>query len=109
RAAGVTAALCFGDREAALMLAAARRAGVRVPEDLALISYDNEFADIAETPLTAVSPPKYQLGRLAAQILLRRLAEGEAAPLHQVQLRPRLVVRASCGGRPGTGGARKSK
>ncbi|KKZ71172.1 GntR family transcriptional regulator [Streptomyces showdoensis] len=97
RAAGVTAALCFGDREAALVLAAARRAGLRVPEDLALISYDNEFADVAETPLTAVSPPKFQLGGLAAQILLRRLAEGDAAPLHQVQLRPRLVVRASCG------------
>ncbi|MFD2010922.1 GntR family transcriptional regulator [Streptomyces narbonensis] len=97
RAAGVTAALCFGDREAALMLGAVRRAGLRVPEDLAMISYDNEFADVAETPLTAVSPPKYQLGRLAAQILLRRLAEGDAAPLHQVQLRPRLVVRASCG------------
>ncbi|MER5963393.1 substrate-binding domain-containing protein [Streptomyces sp. NPDC002057] len=104
RAAGVTAALCFGDREAALMLGAARRAGVRVPGDLALISYDNEFADVAEIPLTAVSPHKYQLGRLAAQILLRRLAEGEAAPLHQVQLRPRLVVRASCGGGRGTEG-----
>ncbi|CUM36482.1 Transcriptional regulator, GntR family [Streptomyces venezuelae] len=62
-----------------------------------MISYDNEFADVAETPLTAVSPPKYQLGRMAARILLRRLAEGDAAPLHQVQLRPRLVVRASCG------------
>ncbi|MEU3072641.1 GntR family transcriptional regulator [Streptomyces laurentii] len=97
RAAGVTAALCFGDREAALVLAAARRAGLRVPEDLALISYDNEFADVAEIPLTAVSPPKFQLGRLAAQILLRRLTEGDASPLHQVQLRPRLVVRASCG------------
>ncbi|MEU6930916.1 substrate-binding domain-containing protein [Streptomyces sp. 2RAF24] len=97
REAGVTAALCFGDREATLVLGAARRAGLRVPEDLALISYDNEFADVAETPLTAVSPPKFQLGRLAAQILLRRLAEGDAAPLHQVQLRPRLVVRASCG------------
>ncbi|MEU2243742.1 substrate-binding domain-containing protein [Streptomyces sp. NPDC018338] len=110
RAAGVTAALCFGDREAALMLGAVRRAGLRVPEDLALISYDNEFADVAETPLTAVSPPKYQLGRLAAQILLRRLAEGDAAPLHQVQLRPRLVVRASCGGGRATrGDAQKSK
>ncbi|MER8041489.1 LacI family DNA-binding transcriptional regulator [Streptomyces sp. NPDC094032] len=97
RAAGVTAALCFGDREAALVLAAARRAGLRVPDDLALISYDNEFADLAETPLTAVSPPKFQLGRLAAQILLRRLAEGDAAPVQQVRLRPRLVVRASCG------------
>ena len=98
RAAGVTAALCFGDREASLVLGAARRAGLRVPEDLALISYDNEFADVAETPLTAVSPPKFQVGRLAAQILLRRLADGDASPLHQVQLRPRLVVRASCGG-----------
>ncbi|MFD8207928.1 GntR family transcriptional regulator [Streptomyces sp. NPDC059695] len=108
RAGAVTAALCFGDREAALMLGAARRAGLRVPGDLALISYDNEFADVAETPLTAVSPPKYQLGRLAAQILLRRLAEGDAAPLHQVQLRPRLVVRASCGART-DGGPQKSK
>ncbi|MFI8961657.1 substrate-binding domain-containing protein [Streptomyces sp. NPDC053493] len=97
RAARVTAALCFGDREAALVLAAARRAGLAVPDDLALVSYDNEFADVAETPLTAVSPPKFQLGRLAAQILLRRLAEGDASPLHQVQLRPRLVVRSSCG------------
>ncbi|WP_265863605.1 substrate-binding domain-containing protein [Streptomyces sp. SKN60] len=100
RAARVTAALCFGDREAALVLAAARRAGLRVPDDLALISYDNELADVAETPLTAVSPPKFQVGRLAAQILLRRLAEGDASPLHQVQLRPRLVVRASCGAAP---------
>ncbi|MER7951546.1 substrate-binding domain-containing protein [Streptomyces sp. NPDC096079] len=108
RDGGATAALCFGDREAALLLGAARRAGLRVPEDLALISYDNEFADVAETPLTAVSPPKYQLGRLAAQILLRRLAEGEASPLHQVQLRPRLVVRASCGGRT-EGDPQKSK
>ncbi|MET9375246.1 substrate-binding domain-containing protein [Streptomyces sp. NPDC002992] len=97
RTARVTAGLCFGDREAALVLAAARRAGLRVPEDLALISYDNEFADVAETPLTAVSPPKFQVGRLAAQILLRRLADGDASPLHQVRLRPRLVVRASCG------------
>ncbi|MFD7326381.1 GntR family transcriptional regulator [Streptomyces sp. NPDC059875] len=106
-AAGVTAGLCFGDREAALVLAAARRAGLRVPDDLALISYDNEFADVAETPLTAVSPPKFQVGRLAAQILLRRLADGDASPLHQVQLRPRLVVRASCGAARATT-ARKS-
>ncbi|MEU8527558.1 MULTISPECIES: GntR family transcriptional regulator [Streptomyces] len=97
RAAGATAALCFGDREATLVLAAARRAGLDVPRDLALVSYDNEFADVAETPLTAVSPPKFQVGRLAAQILLRRLADGDASPLHQVRLRPRLVVRASCG------------
>ncbi|MBA4863328.1 GntR family transcriptional regulator [Streptomyces sp. PSKA54] len=96
---GVTGVLCFGDREAAMVQSAARRAGLRVPQDLAMVSYDNEFADVAEIPLTAVSPPKFQVGRLAAQVLLRRLKEGEASPLHQVQLRPNLVVRASCGGR----------
>ncbi|MFF1568675.1 substrate-binding domain-containing protein [Streptomyces sp. NPDC058293] len=100
-AAGVSGALCFGDREAVLVQSAARRAGLRVPLDLALVSYDNEFADIAEIPLTAVSPPKFRMGRLAAQILLRRITDGAASPLHQVQLRPRLVVRASCGGRDG--------
>ncbi|MFF4761043.1 substrate-binding domain-containing protein [Streptomyces sp. NPDC001292] len=95
---GATAALCFGDREASLILGAARRAGLRVPEDLALVSYDNEFADVAEVPLTAVSPPKYRLGRLAAEILLQRMAHDGTGPVHQVQLRPELVVRASCGG-----------
>ncbi|GAA3479383.1 substrate-binding domain-containing protein [Streptomyces yanii] len=51
-------------------------------------------------PLTAVSPPKHRLGRLAAEILLQRLADDGTGPVHQVLLRPRLVVRASCGGKP---------
>ncbi|GAA1575421.1 substrate-binding domain-containing protein [Dactylosporangium maewongense] len=102
RADDVTAALCFGDREACLLLGAARRAGVRVPHDLAIIAYDNEFADAAEVPLTAVSPPKFRLGQLAAQVLLQRMEYGEAFPVHQLRLRPRLVVRASCGGRGGS-------
>ncbi|MFD5124077.1 LacI family DNA-binding transcriptional regulator [Streptomyces sp. NPDC058385] len=96
-----TAAVCFGDREATLLLGAARRAGLRVPDDLALVSYDNEIADVAEVPLTAVSPPKYRLGRLAAEILLQRLADDGTGPVHQVRLRPELVVRASCGGKSG--------
>ncbi|MEV6055106.1 substrate-binding domain-containing protein [Streptomyces sp. NPDC052107] len=95
---GVTAVLCFGDREASLLLGAARRAGVRVPDDLAIISYDNEFADVAEVPLTAVSPPKFRLGQLAAQALLQRMECGDALPVHQLHLRPRLIVRRSCGG-----------
>ncbi|MCL2730210.1 MAG: substrate-binding domain-containing protein [Actinomycetia bacterium] len=94
---GTTAALVFGDREAILLEAAARRHGTAVPQALALVSYDDETADIAEVPLTAVSPPKYRVGRMAAEVLLRRIAEGDACPLHQVLLRPRIVIRASCG------------
>ncbi|WP_223408092.1 GntR family transcriptional regulator [Occultella gossypii] len=99
--ARATAALVFGDREATLLEGAARRRGLRVPEDLALVSYDDETADIAEVPLTAVAPPKHRIGRMAAQILLQRLAEGEACPIHQIRIRPRIVVRESCGAKRG--------
>lgn len=98
---GVRAALVFGDREATLLERAANGRGIRVPADLALVSYDDETADLAEVPLTAVAPPKYRVGRMAAEVLLRRLNEGDACPLHQVKLRPRIVVRDSCGARLG--------
>ena len=97
---GITAALVFGDREATLVCRAAGQRGLRVPGDLALVSYDDETADLADVPLTAVAPPKFRVGRMAAEVLLRRLAEGDACPLHQVKLRPRIVIRASCGARP---------
>jgi GntR family transcriptional regulator, arabinose operon transcriptional repressor len=99
RGFSASAALVFGDREATLLEGAARRNGLSVPEDIALVSYDDETADLAEVPLTAVSPPKHRIGRMAADVLLRRLIEGDACPLHQVRLRPRLVIRDSCGAR----------
>lgn len=97
RSTGCTAALVFGDREAAMIESAAFAHGVKVPDDLALVSYDDETADIAQVPLTAVSSPKHRIGQMAAELLLRRLAEGQECPLHQVRLRPRLVIRDSCG------------
>ncbi|WP_159620372.1 substrate-binding domain-containing protein [Ruania rhizosphaerae] len=97
RSWGATAALVFGDREAMFVLRAARRHGLRVPEDLALVSYDDELADVADVPLTAVSPPKHRIGRMAAELLLQRLREGAECPQHQIRIRPRLVVRESCG------------
>ncbi|MGH8877251.1 MAG: LacI family DNA-binding transcriptional regulator [Stackebrandtia sp.] len=95
-AAEATAVVCFGDREAAALVAAARRAGLDVPGDLAVVAYDDEIADLAEVPLTAVSPPKAHLGRVAAELLLRRLAEPDLPP-HQIRLRPDIVIRDSCG------------
>lgn len=96
-AKGITAALVFGDREATILEAAALRAGLSIPEDLALVSYDDDSADAAPIPLTAVAPAKYRMGRLAAEVLLMRLRDGDEAPVHQVFLRPRIVIRESCG------------
>ncbi|MFD0574205.1 substrate-binding domain-containing protein [Kitasatospora gansuensis] len=96
RAEGVTAAVCFGDRQAVLLQSAARRAGLSVPGDLALIAYDDEIADLADIPLSAVAPPKRLLGRTAATFLLNRIEQPDLA-LRQVLLRPAIAVRDSCG------------
>lgn len=93
----VSAVFCLGDRDASALVLHARRLGLAVPGDLALVAYDDEVADLGEVPLTAVSPPKVEVGALAAELLLRRLGQGETTPIHQVQLQPRLVIRVSCG------------
>src|SRR5699024_12439330 len=85
------------DREAALIEAAASRRGLDVPGQLAVVSYDDELAEIAEVPLTAMSPAKFHLGAAAAEVMLRRLEDGRSSPVLQLKLRPRLVVRDSCG------------
>jgi DNA-binding LacI/PurR family transcriptional regulator len=93
---GITAVFCHGDRDAAALLAAARRIGLRVPDDLSLVAYDDDVAELVDPPLTAVAPPKAELGALAAGLLLR-LVDDPATPAHRIELQPRLTVRSSCG------------
>lgn len=97
RGSDITAVLVFGDREAQMLQTTLIPQGVRIPQDLAMVSYDDVHAEFALVPLTAIAPPKYQLGQLAADILLRRMRSGPLVPLEQIQLRPALVIRASCG------------
>lgn len=97
---GLDAVFCLGDREGTGFLNHIRRLGARVPEDVAIVAYDDEVAGLADVPLTAVSPPKSEIGRLAAETLLRRIELGPAAPINQISLQPRIAVRASCGAPP---------
>ncbi|QKW17719.1 DeoR/GlpR family transcriptional regulator [Kitasatospora sp. NA04385] len=90
------AALVHNDIDAITLLGLLRARNLRVPEDLAMITYDDEVAELSEIPLTAVAPPKQAVGSWALELVLRRLAD-PAAPLAEVLLRPELRVRASCG------------
>ncbi|MFJ9578741.1 substrate-binding domain-containing protein [Streptomyces sp. NPDC101191] len=94
-----SAALVHNDVDAIQMVQRLAELGVRVPEDLALIAYDDEVAALADTPLTAVAPPKRQVGRHATELLVERLTEGagEESARRHLSLLPRLRVRASCG------------
>ncbi|TDC75073.1 substrate-binding domain-containing protein, partial [Streptomyces hainanensis] len=98
RERGVRALLVHSDREAIGMVERARDLGLRVPEELAVVSYDDEVAAASDPPLTAVRPQKHRLGALAAELALARLADTGERPVHRVQLWPTLIVRESCGG-----------
>ncbi|WP_258534824.1 substrate-binding domain-containing protein [Streptomyces sp. PT12] len=98
-ASGTRAALVHSDHDAIELMRRMRARGLRAPDDLALVAYDDEIAALADVPLTAVAPPKHELGELAARLLLDRLDAPEpgAVPVRQLVLQPRLIVRASCG------------
>lgn len=95
RQTGTTALLVHSDPEAVALLQLCSDHGVRVPEDLAVVAYDDEVASMAEPALTAVRPPKSEVGRTAVGLLTARLGEGQHRPRHSVSLDPWLVVRAS--------------
>ncbi|MGW3831737.1 substrate-binding domain-containing protein [Streptomyces microflavus] len=95
----VTAAVVHSDADAIVLIPRLQARGVRVPEDLAVIAYDDEVASLADLPLTAVAPDKHAVGAAAARLLLARLGvpdEGPAARRH-LDILPALRVRVSCG------------
>ncbi|MFF8912938.1 substrate-binding domain-containing protein [Streptomyces sp. NPDC015032] len=98
-AEGARAVLVHNDKEAIQLVPVLRARGLRVPEDVAVISYDDVFAALAAPPLTAVAPPKRAVGAAALELLLRRLGSGdERLPVHHLELLPELKIRTSCGG-----------
>ncbi|MER7757335.1 substrate-binding domain-containing protein [Kitasatospora sp. NPDC097643] len=96
-AAGVRAALVHNDHAAIQLPPLLRTRGLKVPGDLALISYDDVYAALAAPALTAVAPPKRAVGTAAAELLLRRLEGGAELPVRRIDLLPALKVRGSCG------------
>jgi LacI family transcriptional regulator len=68
-----------------------------VPDDLALVGYDDiELAAYTTPALSTVSQPKCEMGRMAVEMLANRIDKEEELPAKQL-LQPVLVVRKSCG------------
>lgn len=79
---------------------AIREAGLSVPEDIAVVGFDDtDWATLVKPQLTAVAQPVYEMGRTAAELLLRRM-EGDQRPPVRVRIASRLMIRASCGDHP---------
>lgn len=91
-----TAAFCANDLLALGLLQQMVRLGIRVPEEMAIVGYDDiEFAEAAAVPLTSVSQPRHLLGRTAADLLIAEARAPEGHVHQQVVFAPELVVRTS--------------
>jgi alanine racemase len=92
-----TAVLCMSDATATGVLAAARRLGVRVPEELSIVGFDDlPLTRFTDPPLTTVHQPVRRKGEVAASMLLEALRRPSADDQDQVLvLETRLVVRRS--------------
>ncbi|UGY94682.1 LacI family DNA-binding transcriptional regulator [Streptomyces gobiensis] len=92
-----TAAFCANDLLALGMLQALYGAGVSVPEEIALVGYDDiHFASAAAVPLTSVRQPAYRMGHMAAELLIEETGDRAGRHEHQrIVLQPELVVRSS--------------
>ncbi|HEX2909521.1 MAG TPA: GntR family transcriptional regulator [Chloroflexia bacterium] len=78
---------------------AARQCGLRIPEDLAVVGFDDlSFASYLMPPLTTVAQPRVEMGFRAAHLLITKI-ENDSEPLSQVVLPTNLVIRESCGAR----------
>ncbi|MFC5908850.1 LacI family DNA-binding transcriptional regulator [Streptacidiphilus monticola] len=96
-----TAIVCFNDKMAVGVLQAAAERGLRVPDDLSVVGFDDIDVSRATTPqLTTVRQPLQELGRLAVSSLVRLLEGHQAEALH-IELATQLVVRGSTGPVPG--------
>lgn len=88
---------CYNDLLALGALHAARRNGIRVPEDIAIVGFDDiEDGRYGNPSLTTISPDKAEIARLAMEMLRGRL-DGDQSPPRDVRARYQLIARESTG------------
>ena len=91
-----TAVTCFNDLIAMGVMRALTELGLRVPEDVSVIGFDDiQSAAYLSVPLTTIQQPTHAMGRKAAELLITQIEADEAMPPQRITLEATLVVRGS--------------
>ncbi|MCA1294797.1 GntR family transcriptional regulator [Paenibacillus sp. alder61] len=90
-----TAIVCYNDQLALAVLDLLRRQGLRVPDEVSIVGFDDSpLAEASEVKLTSVTHPKMEMGTDAAKWIVAAV-EGREQPPQSVVYEPRLVIRSS--------------
>jgi DNA-binding LacI/PurR family transcriptional regulator len=95
-----TAAFCYNDMTAIGLMRAARQAGLSIPQDLAVVGFDDiPFSSFVQPSLTTVAQPKRKMGQQAMEMVLALTARGSSnnGQASNIVVRGKLVVRESSG------------
>jgi LacI family transcriptional regulator len=101
----VDAVFAANDPTAIGAMKAIWEAGLRVPDDIAVVGAgDIWHGDLLRVPLTTIAWSKDEMGRRAAELMLDQITSDRRGPAQRIIVRPRLVVRKSCGAHDMTNG-----
>ncbi|MCX7840679.1 MAG: substrate-binding domain-containing protein, partial [Anaerolineae bacterium] len=90
-----TAVFCYNDMTAIGALRALKQRGIRVPQDISLVGFDNIlFATYVDPPLTTIAQPMFEMGQAAMQMALTLIKDPRAA-VEDMIIQGQLIVRES--------------
>lgn len=88
------------DAMALVLLRTAQRHSLHVPEDIALVGFDDmSFSALLDTPLTTVAQQSTEMGLRAGTLLINRIEHQVSGPPQHISLPTNLIIRHSCGAR----------
>ncbi|MGK9477244.1 LacI family DNA-binding transcriptional regulator [Melioribacter sp. OK-6-Me] len=91
-----TAIVCFNDQQALGVMMALKELRIKVPEDISIVGNDDiYYARIYPVPLTTIRAPQHEIGRKAAEILIRNIESNVLLPPEKVVLETELIIRES--------------
>jgi len=91
-----TAIVCFNDQQALAVMTAMQELGIRVPDEVSIIGNDDiSYAAIYPVPLTTIRAPQIEIGKEAAEILIRNIESSTLLPNERVVLETEFIVRKS--------------
>lgn len=91
-----TAIVCFNDQQALGVMMALKQLNIRVPDDISIIGNDDiYYAKIYPVPLTTIRAPQHEIGKIAAEILIRNIESSKQFLPEKVILETEFIIRES--------------